>query len=78
MIDTDSLFGFRIVESDLLPYPPSPGEWARRYVRHAMSDVVKWLNEPLGPHPDEQTHVILMGNTALTSATIVSRMKELD
>lgn len=77
MIETNRLYGLKVIESELLPRPPTDAQWVHRYVRHGMSDVLDWLGEPVGPHPDDQTHVIIAGDTILASATIVSRMKKL-
>ena len=52
------LFGITVVESDMLPIKPSPGTWARRYVRHGMADILEWLGEDVGPEPDAETHVL--------------------
>lgn len=45
--------------SDRLPLPVSPGEEARRIVRHGMAEILEWLGEEVGPRPDDEVHVIL-------------------
>lgn len=49
-----TLAGIQVVTSPYATRPPTPGEWARRYVRHGMSDILEWLGEPVGPEPDER------------------------
>lgn len=51
--------GWPVLVSPALPLVPSPGEWARRFVRHGMADVLAWLGEDVGPEPDALTHVML-------------------
>jgi hypothetical protein len=55
-----ALFGLQVYVSRSLPTPPpSPGEDARRIVRHGMADVLKWLGEDVGPKPGEVTHAVV-------------------
>lgn len=51
--------GMPVLVSPALPLRPSPGEWARRFVRHGMADVLEWLGEEVGPEPDALTHVMV-------------------
>lgn len=64
-------FGLRVVVSPYLPVPPSPGEEARRIVRHGFdqthlngmrSSVLRWLGEKPGPKPEEQSHAYALGD----------------
>lgn len=77
-----SMWGIPIVVSDVLPMDPSPGEWARRFVRHGMRDIVEWLGEEVGPGPDEQTHVLMAtdgatgGEMLYASREAVDKMRE--
>lgn len=49
-----TLAGIPVIVSPVMPTrPPTPGEWARRYVRHGMADELAWLGEDVGPEPDE-------------------------
>lgn len=73
----NTIFGVPIVESDLLPMQPTPGVWARRYIRHGMADVLEWLGEEVGPKPDDETHVLLVGGTLLASASALGRLRKL-
>lgn len=57
----------QFIVSDLLPMPPTPGEEARRIVRHGMSDILEWLGEPVGPAPATMTHLLLVDGDALVS-----------
>lgn len=70
-----SIFGIPVVESDALPIKPTPGAWARRYVRHGLSDVLAWLGEEVGPEPDAETHALLVGGTMHASAAMVGRLR---
>lgn len=51
-----------VITSKFVPPPrdPTPGEWARRYVRHGLADVLEWLGEPVGPEPDAKVHVMFV------------------
>jgi hypothetical protein len=69
------LFGIPVIESTLLPMPPSDGAVARRLVRHGLADVLRWLGEDVGPAPDAQTEVLMVGNTVHASAAIVGLMR---
>lgn len=75
-----ALFGVPVVVSDALPMDPSPGTWARRSVRHGMSDILEWLGEDVGPAPDVQTHTFLIGtdgrSVLYASAAIVDEIEE--
>lgn len=48
-----TLFGMKVIVNNNAFASPSPGEWARRYVRHGMAEILEWLDEPVGPKPDE-------------------------
>jgi hypothetical protein len=64
----------RVVVSDALPIPPSPGADARRIVRHGMADVLEWLGEKVGPKPGEHTHAIVSGGNLHVSAHLAQAM----
>lgn len=64
MIDLTTLAGLRVVVSPLATRKPTPGEWARRFVRHGMADVLDWLGEDVGPHPDDRVPGALVNNQA--------------
>jgi hypothetical protein len=70
-----NLFGIPVVESSALPIKPSPGQDARRMVRHGMADVLAWLGEDVGPKPGEETHCLLIGGTLHASAAIVGKLR---
>jgi hypothetical protein len=75
------VWGIPIVVSDVLPMDPSPGEWARRFVRHGMRDIVEWIGEEVGPEPDEQTHMLKTTDTfggewLYASREAVEKMRE--
>lgn len=54
--------GYWVVKSPMLPLSPSDAEVARRIVRNgyakAFTDFESWAG-PVGPKPEEKTHVIL-------------------
>ena len=50
-----------VVPKGVLPLGLSPGEEARRIVRHGLADVLRWLKEDVGPSPDDRTHVLYDG-----------------
>lgn len=41
------------------------GERARRTVRHGLADVLRWLGEPVGPHPDNDPYPAVSGEQLL-------------
>lgn len=59
------LDGINIVESTTLPLEPSPGQWARRFVRHGMADVLAWLGEHVGPRPDDRINALQLNERTL-------------
>ena len=69
--------GVRVITSDVLPFPPSPGAVGKRIVRHGLADVLAWLGEDVGPRPDEQTHAFIIGGNMHASAALVGRLREL-
>lgn len=54
-----SFGGMTVMVSDQLPLPVSPGEEARRIVRHGMAEILEWLGEEVGPRPGDRVHVVL-------------------
>lgn len=71
-----SIFGFDVFVSDALPIPPTDAQIARRIVRHGLADVLEWLGEDVGPAPQAQTHVLMLGTAVHASAAIVNKLKE--
>lgn len=55
-----SLASIPVITSGVLPLTPSPGQDARRIVRHGLADVLAWLGEPVGPKEGEKTHAVLI------------------
>lgn len=70
-----ALGGMRVVESPMLPLDPTPGQDARRIVRHGLADVLAWLGEDVGPAPGAQTHILLIGADIHASAALVGQFK---
>lgn len=66
--------GFDIVISNVLPIIPSPGEDARRIVRHGLADVLDWLGEDVGPSPGMPTHALMVGDTLHVSPDLYERL----
>lgn len=66
-----ALFGVTVVSSSLLPIDPSPGEAARRVVRHGLADVLRWLGEDVGPRPEDKTNALVIGRTLMASPETV-------
>lgn len=66
--------GLGVVVSPLLPTPPTPGEEARRIVRHGLADVLEWLGEDIGPRPDHPTHAYQAGNTLFASRAFFEQL----
>ena len=62
--------------SPLLPALPSPGEQARRVVRHGLADVLEWLGEEVGPAPDAMTHFVLGMDPANPGSAIAFLSRE--
>lgn len=75
-----AMWGIDVVVSDALPMDPSPGEWARRFVRHGMRDIVEWMGEEVGPEPDAQTHALIINrggkDMLYASVSYVGKLKE--
>ena len=69
--------GIPVYVSPILPTQPSPGEDARRIVRHGLADVLAWLGEKVGPEPGEPTHAFLAGGVLLTSQEFSERCRAL-
>lgn len=67
--------GLPVFVSPVLPITPSPGTWARRFVRHGMADVLTWLGQDVGPKPDDETHALIVGQTIHASAAMVERLR---
>lgn len=66
--------GVQVIVSPLLPTDvPSPGEDARRMVRHGMKDVLTWLGEDVGPRPGERTHALMVGDHTMLASHEVYR-----
>ncbi|MFQ6170396.1 hypothetical protein ACK8HX_02215 [Oryzobacter sp. R7] len=59
--------GLTVIVSRELPLAPSPGEVARRIVRHGMAEILAWLGEDVGPRPDDVTHALRAGHNLLVS-----------
>lgn len=70
------MFGMPVIESPLCERPSTPGEDARRIVRHGLSDVLAWLGETPGPLPGEPVHTayVINGNL-ITSAHMIAELK---
>jgi hypothetical protein len=64
----------KIVETSILPLVPSPGEQARRIVRHGLADVLEWLGEPVGPSP-EPKHCLVYRDTAFVSRELLEAIR---
>ena len=69
--------GLDVVVTDALPLDPSPGTWARRFVRHqyAAAGIIDWLGEKVGPRPDSRTNAMEVGNTLYVSAEVYECLK---
>jgi hypothetical protein len=61
------LAGLDVVPSRMLPAPPSPGEDARRIVRHGFHDAGLWPAAcgEVGPRPGQPTRAIKIGRQLL-------------
>lgn len=71
------LFGHDVIVDPRLPGPkPTPGEDARRIVRHAMDPkVMKWLGQDPGLKPGERLQMILDGRTLYVSYDVLWSMR---
>ena len=67
--------GLDVLVSPVLPLHPSPGEDARRMVRHGLADVLAWLGQPVGPQPGAQTHVLRVGTQLHVSREAWDRLR---
>lgn len=59
------MFGLPIIVSQHCEKPPPPGEEARRIVRHGLADVLTWLGEEIGPHPETPIQSAFITNGAV-------------
>lgn len=75
--------GLDIVVSDLLPMPPSPGEEARRIVRHGFAAARRITGRAalfpdaagaVGPLPGDQTHAFVGQGKAFLSKQVWERL----
>lgn len=58
------LGGLTVVVNPVLPVDPTPGEDARRIVRHAYGEeFLAWIGEKVGPEPGAPTHILRSGGT---------------
>lgn len=65
--------GVKVLPSPALPVRPSLGEWCRRYTRHQWGpEVLGWLGQDVGPHPDAETHLLYapLGSGAALDPTL--------
>lgn len=59
-----SIFGIPVVVTDAIkPDIPTPGEDARRIVRHRMHKLAPWLRFDVGPKPGEATYAVYVAQT---------------
>ena len=74
----DQLIGVDVVPSRMLPAPPSPGEDARRIVRHGFADAGYWpaAAGEVGPRPGVPTRAILMGRTLLVDYQLADEIRD--
>lgn len=70
------MLGTEVVISQALPVESSPKEWARRYVRHGMADILDWLGQPVGPSPDARIESVSDGVRIYVSREAYHRLKE--
>lgn len=71
------LGGVPVLVSPALPVIPSPGEDARRIVRHGMADVLAWLGEDVGPKPGAAAHVVMGLDGGLTGSLVAMVSREM-
>lgn len=76
-MQTEMLGGLPVMESPALPFRPSPGEEARRIVRHGMRNVLEWLEMEIGPEPGHVTHCVIAMDPARPGARMLYGSKEL-
>jgi len=75
-----TLTGTPVVQSYLAVRAPTPVEWARRFIRHGMADVLDWLGEDVGPAPDDPVPTSYVMNdgrgvTILAHPAVAARMR---
>lgn len=66
--------GLQVHVSRMLPYEPSPGEDARRIVRHGLADVLDWLGEKVGPKPGALTQALVIGSSVSVSPDLYRKI----
>ena len=84
LIDPGSMVaGLEVIVSDLLPMPSSPGEDARRFVRHAYASKRRATGEAIhfpdslgdvGPLPGDPTHVLATPDRMIVSEAAWKRI----
>ncbi|TCJ23039.1 hypothetical protein [Nocardioides jejuensis] len=73
-----NFMGMQVITSPHAVAPPSHGEWARRFVRHGMADILDWLGEPVGPEPHEPVPTVLLltaQQTAIVHPTVYAALR---
>lgn len=73
---SDLFGGTPVVLAPMLPLAPSPGQDARRIVRHGLAEVLAWLGEKVGPEPGDATHALLVGGTLFVSGAVYDTLRE--
>lgn len=75
---TAPVFGaLEVVVDESLGRPPTPGEDARRLVRHGFAEVLAWLGEEVGPRPGEVVQTLILADGRMyVSPTIARQLEE--
>lgn len=76
MIDQmQQLLGMHVRVTSALPLLPTPGQDARRIVRHGMTEILEWLGEDVGPEPGAPTHVLVIDGVLQCSPEFAARIR---
>jgi hypothetical protein len=76
--DLAEIAGLDVVVTRMLPQPPSPGEDARRIVRHGFADAGLWPTAAgdVGPRPGEPTRAIRIGRQLLVDGDLAEQIRD--
>jgi hypothetical protein len=66
--------GILVIESPILPIPPSPGDEARQIVREGLADSLEQLGEEVGK-AGKPTHVLSTKNALLVSREVMTSLR---
>lgn len=74
----DTFLGMQVVVSEHCVAKPTPGEWAKRFVRHGLADALRLIGEEPGPQPDElvpTAYLLHRGSQLIAHPAVVAQIR---